>query len=198
MRCAVADCSPAWAGPYVKPASSEGFLNAVTRRRLAERTQSPCRSSLEISLAAALMQVAASSSNAKAGMILMMKTAKSGIDAAFVEKQRQRLLRLRATLVAAAQAAESEEGDVKAQRTGDALELEDDAQGLDALERDGNLVVRDVERLERVDRALKKIAEGTYGLSDRSGKPIPQERLEAVPEALYTLSEEQVLEGKRS
>jgi len=48
---------------------------------------------------------------------------------AFVEKQRQQLLRLRATLVAAPQVAESEEGDVKTQRTGDALELEDDAQG---------------------------------------------------------------------
>ena len=127
-----------------------------------------------------------------------MKTVKSGIDVAFVEKQRQQLLRLRATLVAAAQVAESEEGDVKTQRTGDALELEDDAQGLDALERDGNLVVRAIERLERVDRALRKIEEGTYGLSDRSGKPIPRERLEAVPDALYTLSEEQVLEDKRS
>ena len=126
-----------------------------------------------------------------------MKTAKSGLDVAFVEKQRQQLLRLRATLVAAAQVAESEEGDVKTQRTGDALELEDDAQGLDALERDGNLVVRAMERLERVDRALRKIEEGTYGLSDRSGKPIPRERLEAVPDALYTLSEEEVLEGKR-
>ena len=127
-----------------------------------------------------------------------MKTVKSGLDVAFVEKQRQQLLRLRATLVAAAQVAESEEGDVKTQRTGDALELEDDAQGLDALERDGNLVVRAIERLERVDRALRKIEEGTYGLSDRSGKPIPRERLEAVPDALYTLSEEQVLEDKRS
>jgi DnaK suppressor protein len=127
-----------------------------------------------------------------------MKTVKSEIDGAFVESQRQRLLHLRTTLVAAVQAAESEEDDVKTQRTGDALELEEDAQGLDALERDGNLVVRDVARLERVNRALKKIEEGSYGLSDRSGKPIPRERLEAVPEALYTLSEEQVLEGKRS
>jgi len=47
-----------------------------------------------------------------------------------------------------------------------------------------------------VDRALKKIEEGSYGLSDRSGKPIARERLEAVPEALYTLSEEQA--GERS
>src|SRR5580700_4850280 len=120
-----------------------------------------------------------------------MKTVKSEIDGVFVEGQRHRLLRMRTTLVAAVHAAESEEDDVKTQRTGDALELE-------ALERDGNLVVRDVARLERVNRALKKIEEGSYGLSDRSGKPIPRERLEAVPEALYTLSEEQVLEGKRS
>jgi len=44
--------------------------------------------------------------------------------------------------------------------------------------------VRDLQRLERVDRALRKIEEGTYGLSDISGQPIPRERLEAIPEAL--------------
>jgi DnaK suppressor protein len=126
-----------------------------------------------------------------------MKNQKSGIDAAFVEKQRQSLLRLRATLVAAASAAEADEADVKSQRAGAAMELEDDAQELDALERDGNLVVRDVARLERVDRALQKIEEGTYGLSDQSGEPIPRARLEAVPEALYTLSEERVREEPR-
>ena len=125
-----------------------------------------------------------------------MKDPKSGIDAAFVEKQRQYLLRLRASLVAAAAAAESDEADVKGERAG-AMEHEEDAQELDALERDGNLVVRDVERLERVDRALKKIEEGTYGLSDRSGEQIPRARLEAVPEALYTLSEEKVRERGR-
>jgi RNA polymerase-binding transcription factor len=126
-----------------------------------------------------------------------MKTPKSGLDAAFVERQRQYLLRLRASLVAAAEATESDEAEVKADRGGGAMEAEDDAQELDALERDGNLVVRDVERLERVDRALQKIEEGTYGLSDSSGKPIPRERLEAVPEALYTLSEEEVRERDR-
>ena len=126
-----------------------------------------------------------------------MKDQKSGIDAAFVEKQRQYLLRLRASLVTAAAAAEADEANVRGDRAGGALEFEDDAQELDALERDGNLVVRDVERLERVDRALKKIEEGTYGLSDKSGQPIARERLDAVPEALYTLSEEKVRERSR-
>ena len=125
-----------------------------------------------------------------------MKTPKSGLDAAFVERQRQYLLRLRASLVAAAEATESDEAEVKGDRGG-AMEAEEDAQELDALERDGNLVVRDTQRLERVDRALQKIEDGTYGLSDGSGKPIPRERLEAVPEALYTLSEEEVRERDR-
>jgi DnaK suppressor protein len=120
-----------------------------------------------------------------------MQTVKVGLDAAFLERQRQHLLRLRANLLAAARAAESDEADVRAKSTREAGEFEDDAQRLDTLERDGNLVVRDVQRLERVDRALKKIEEGTYGLSDISGQPIPRERLEAIPEALYTLSEEE-------
>jgi DnaK suppressor protein len=120
-----------------------------------------------------------------------MQTVKVGLDAAFLERQRQHLLRLRANLVAAARAAESDEADVRGKSTREAVEFEDDAQRLDTLERDGNLVVRDVQRLERVDRALKKIEEGTYGLSDISGQPIPRERLEAIPEALYTLSEEE-------
>jgi len=120
-----------------------------------------------------------------------MQTVKVEPDAAFVERQRQQLLRLRTSLLAAARAAESDEADVSGKSTREAVEFEDDAQRLDTLERDGNLVVRDVQRLERVDRALKKIEEGTYGLSDVSGQPIPRERLEAVPEALYTVGEEE-------
>jgi DnaK suppressor protein len=120
-----------------------------------------------------------------------MQTVKAGLDEAFMERQRQYLLRLRASLLAAARAGESDEVDVRGKSTREAIEFEDDAQRLDTLERDGNLVVRDVQRLKSVSRALEKIKEGTYGLSDLSGQPIPRERLEAIPEALYTLSEEE-------
>jgi DnaK suppressor protein len=37
---------------------------------------------------------------------------------------------------------------------------------------------------ERIERALEKVAEGTYGVCDRCGKPIPQGRLEAAPESV--------------
>jgi DnaK suppressor protein len=46
-------------------------------------------------------------------------------------------------------------------------------------------------RLQHVERALQKIEEGTYGLSDESGEPIPRGRLEAVPEAIRTVDEQQ-------
>ena len=126
-----------------------------------------------------------------------MQTPKPRLDAAFLEKQRQTLLRLRANLVEGAQDAEAEEAAVNADEDGGAVELEDDAQRLDTLEREGNLVARDVERLQRVDRALEKIKEGTYGLSDISGTPIPGERLEAVPEAICTVDEEAGVERRR-
>jgi DnaK suppressor protein len=50
----------------------------------------------------------------------------------------------------------------------------------------------DLERdtLEQIDRALQRIDAGTYGVSEVSGKPIPIDRLEAVPYAT-TLVDEQ-------
>ena len=46
------------------------------------------------------------------------------------------------------------------------------------------------EELAAVDRAEARLAAGTYGLSIDSGKPIPDERLEAVPTAERTAEEE--------
>ena len=45
--------------------------------------------------------------------------------------------------------------------------------------------------LAAVERAEARLAAGTYGLSVESGKPIPDERLEAIPTAERTVEEEQ-------
>jgi RNA polymerase-binding transcription factor DksA len=45
------------------------------------------------------------------------------------------------------------------------------------------------DELAQVQKALARIAAGTYGTSEVSGKPIPRERLEAVPTAT-TLADE--------
>ena len=46
------------------------------------------------------------------------------------------------------------------------------------------------DQLAAVERAERRLAEGTYGLSIESGEPIPDERLEAVPTAELTVEEE--------
>jgi len=46
------------------------------------------------------------------------------------------------------------------------------------------------EELAAVERAEARLAAGTYGRSIESGKPIPDERLEALPTAERTVEEE--------
>ena len=117
-------------------------------------------------------------------------------DNGFIERQREQLTKLREAMLHATQATQDEEADINSQSTGEAQGNEDDAQRLTMLELDGNMVVRDLERLARIERALKKIDDGTYGSSDASGDPIPIERLEAVPEAIYTVAEQESREAK--
>ena len=45
------------------------------------------------------------------------------------------------------------------------------------------------DRLDAIERALRRVEDGTYGRSVRSGKPIPDERLEADPVAELTVDE---------
>jgi DnaK suppressor protein len=46
------------------------------------------------------------------------------------------------------------------------------------------------EELRALERAERRLAEGTYGLSVESGKPIPDARLEAIPWAERTAEEQ--------
>jgi len=110
-------------------------------------------------------------------------------DQAFLERKRRLLIRLRDQLKNTAGTGEAEESAVRGASLAEAHEYEDDAQRLAMLETDGNLVNRANARLGQVERALRKIEEGTYGLSDVSGKPIPEARLEATPEAINTVEE---------
>jgi DnaK suppressor protein len=108
-----------------------------------------------------------------------MNTDASRFDQAFLRHQRQRLMEIRAQLRAAT---------LNTQSHGESGEYEDDAQKLAMLEVEGTLVAHDLRRLAQVERALAKIEDGTYGLSDSSGQPIPKERLEAMPEATDTVN----------
>ena len=112
----------------------------------------------------------------------------------FIEDRRQQLIKLREDMASMIQGKEAEEADVNAASGDDAREYEDDAQRLALLELDGNLVARNSRRLARIERALQKIEEGTYGFSDASGEPISVERLEAIPDAILTVAEQDGLD----
>jgi RNA polymerase-binding transcription factor len=108
----------------------------------------------------------------------------------FLDRQRARLLKLHTELSTTAKAAETEERGVQDRLLGEAQEFEDDAQRLSLLDTEDSLISRNIQRLPRIERALEKLDDGTYGFSDASGKPIARDRLEAIPEAIYTVEEE--------
>ena len=123
-----------------------------------------------------------------------MKNPKTEFDQSFLATQRRVLIARREALRLAKQGTHSEASAQRLLGRGEAHEYEDEAQRLDSLEVQGNLEVRDDQRLSAIERALQKLDEGTYGISDESGALIPRERLESVPEAIYTLAEQNARE----
>jgi DnaK suppressor protein len=65
----------------------------------------------------------------------------------------------------------------------------DSAQPLTAQGMDEAMAASFQNRLDAINRALKRLDEGTYGRSIRSGTPIPDARLEADPTAELTIEE---------
>jgi DnaK suppressor protein len=118
--------------------------------------------------------------------------ANNELDQEFIAQQKQRLQDLRSELERVRGGLEDDQR-YRAEEEEDFTQHDsgDMSQSLFTREVDAT-VERQVERrLENVERALQKIEEGTYGLSDDSGEPIPRGRLEAVPEAIRTVDEQQ-------
>jgi DnaK suppressor protein len=120
------------------------------------------------------------------------------LDQEFIEKQRARLEELRAEL------SQMVEGLQEDQRY--RAEEEEDFTEHDSGDMSRSLFTREMDttvgqtlerRLQNVQRALQKIEEGTYGLCEDTGEPIPKGRLEAVPEAIYTVEAQQRHERER-
>jgi RNA polymerase-binding transcription factor DksA len=103
---------------------------------------------------------------------------------------RQRLLEER---IAIESRIAAREGDIKEtvrdeEGVGDS---EDEAQRV--YDREDDIVADelDAQQLAQVKKALARIEAGTYGTSEVSGKPIPLDRLEAVPSATTLVGEEE-------
>jgi DnaK suppressor protein len=103
---------------------------------------------------------------------------------------RQRLLAERAEVVHLLKGAEfAGTQDRDAEDEGATGDYADAAQPLTAQGMDDALAEGFRDRIVAIDRALKRLDDGTYGTSVRSGVPIPDERLDADPAAELTVEE---------
>jgi DnaK suppressor protein len=102
------------------------------------------------------------------------------------EHARELLARERARIERLLADARSREADEDA----DPYEASDVAPDLLEAELGEGQAERLAEELEAVERAERRLAEGTYGLSVESGEPIPDRRLEVIPWAERTAEEQ--------
>lgn len=133
----------------------------------------------------------ASSSKGKAASAASAKTSGDKVAgkpelSPWLKRQRQKLIELRDSLVDAL------EGVSRETMTGSevsAFGMHQADAGSDAYDRDFALSMLSKEQnaLYEIEEALKRIENGTYGICEMSQKKIPQQRLEAIPFARYTV-----------
>lgn len=58
--------------------------------------------------------------------------------------------------------------------------------------------MHELDRIEAIDAALERIEKGTFGVCVKTGKPIPLERLEAIPYADTTVEAEREEEASEA
>ncbi len=114
------------------------------------------------------------------------KGAKGGLTAAEIEKYRQLLLEKRAQILGNVNTMENET--FKKERSElSSMPFHMADMGSDNFEQEFALGLMDSERkiLTEIDAALGRIEEGTFGICEGNGEPIPKVRLNAIPWARY-------------
>ena len=113
----------------------------------------------------------------------------------FLKKQKQRLVELRDAYLnsiegVASETIRNENGDASA------FGMHQADAGSDAYDRDFalSLLGKEQDALYEINEALKRIETGTYGLCEGTGVRIPEERLEAMPFARFSVTYQEKLE----
>ncbi len=122
------------------------------------------------------------------GITLESAPKKPAMPAAFLKKQRIRLIELRDLYMNAAEGVANE-----SLRNNDGNEsafgMHQADAGSDAYDRDFalSLLAKEQDAIYEINEALKRIDQGTYGICEMSGELISEERLEALPFTRFTV-----------
>jgi len=111
----------------------------------------------------------------------------------FIEARRKQLLEERDNLMGSADRLQAEAAQLMEDQDPGDVQFDDESGEGDSLaverERDLALSAQARDMITAIDAALERMKDGTYGLSLVSGKPIPRERLEAIPWATELVEE---------
>jgi RNA polymerase-binding transcription factor DksA len=114
-------------------------------------------------------------------------------DAKFLEEQRTLLIKERVVLLGSADRLQAEADSLMEDLDPGDVQFDDESGEGDSLvverERDLALSAQARQMVTEIDAALIRIGEGTYGMSVISGRPIPRERLKAIPWATELVEE---------
>ncbi|MEM9036192.1 MAG: TraR/DksA C4-type zinc finger protein [Actinomycetota bacterium] len=106
---------------------------------------------------------------------------------AFLTAQRDALVEERESYTRSAARLKAEADELAAEREPGDVQFDEESGEGDTIaverERDLALSAQALETISEIDAALERLAEGTYGICEVSGEPIPEERLEAIPYA---------------
>lgn len=121
------------------------------------------------------------------------------LPAAFLKKQRQRLVELRDAYLSSAEGVTAES--LRGGEGGDssAFGMHQADAGSDAYDRDFalSLLAKEQDAIYEINEALKRIDAGMYGICEMSGDTISEERLEALPFTRFTVVCQERLEREQ-
>ena len=113
------------------------------------------------------------------------KPAKSPFGQKFIDAQEKKLIEERARYTKSAQTWKAEADSLLVDREPGDVQFDEESGDGDTLqvERERDLALSSYAQnaVDEIDEALARVKAGTYGICVTSGKPIPKERLEAIP-----------------
>lgn len=182
--------------PAAKKAAPKATAARATKKAAAPSRTTPAKKSAAKAAApakktAAKAQSAPATSADGTELPAVKGTTKDGIgytkdfDVKFLKAQRDLLLSERAELIGQADRLEDEANSLIADGEMGDVQFDDESGEGDTMvverERDLALSAQARQTVAAIDEALARIEAGTYGYSLISGRPIPRERLEAIP-----------------
>jgi RNA polymerase-binding protein DksA len=170
------------------PAKKAAAKKAAPAKKAAAKKTAPAKKAAAKKTAPAKKAAAKKTAPAAVGA-LQVKEGESAWTKAEIKEVRGELLQIREK-VSATLAEQEEELDRLMRDAGDGAGHDQADMGATSFERDHELTVLNNERekLAQIDRALGRIADGTYGTCESCGNPIGKMRVMAFPRATLCLT----------